>query len=248
MLAFLVTATARRRLLELLFGEDARGTAGELAEQAGVGFASAYRELHEMLRYDLLRVERDGNRTVYSANPDHADTGLLRHLVTERPRLSPSKEAVALRRRLRALGAPLAVEPAEHPGPLEETLVEGARLSRRDPVVARALPVALWLHRAELDPDRLAETARRLGQKQAVGFYLELTGLLGGDPHFKRWAARLRDDRVRATQDFFQLPTTPAARMLADRRTPSAARRWGFRLNEDLESFRSLFDRATHAT
>jgi len=84
-LQFFVTAPARRRLFLLLWAEGARGTAAELAEAAGVGFASAYRELKAMVRHDLAVSTRAEGRDVYRANLDHPEHEVLRRLATSKP-------------------------------------------------------------------------------------------------------------------------------------------------------------------
>src|SRR5688572_850765 len=83
MLSFLVTSKARRRLLELLFGEGAEGSASELAKQAHVAFAGAYRELQEMkaLGFVASAVPDAGGAEVFRANDANPATRLLRDLV-----------------------------------------------------------------------------------------------------------------------------------------------------------------------
>jgi len=76
--------------------------------------------------------------------------------------------------------------------------------------------------------------------KHAVGFFLELTGELGGDRRLAGMAELLRDRRRRSVHDFF---LSPSGRAEAARDFPLAAR-WGFRMNMDLASFRALFDKA----
>jgi hypothetical protein len=49
-------------------------------------------------------------------------------------------------------------------------------------------------------------------------------------------------------RDLFLVPAgSKYQSRLAEERTPAVARRWGFRMNMDLDSFRSLFDRFAHA-
>src|SRR4051812_26148455 len=58
MLEYLDTSKARRRLLLVLWSERRSGTVAELAELAGVGFASAWREVKEMQALSLVVGER----------------------------------------------------------------------------------------------------------------------------------------------------------------------------------------------
>jgi hypothetical protein len=248
MLQFLVTSKARRRLLSLLWGEGRQGSVSELAEMASVAFGSAYRELHEMRRHQLARSEMVDGVEVFSADQSHPGAEVLRQLAHSRPRpgVPRDEESDALRRRLRALGVPLSVAPEEVPA--EErasTLARGVRLARRDPVLARVLPLGFWHQREVLDAEALALAARQVGAKQATGFMLDLTSELSHDPRFRRWARRLRDRRVKAQHPFFELP--PAATHERDRsESPAAALRWNFRLEMDLESLRSQFDKFVH--
>ncbi len=247
MLSFLVTSRARRRLLVLLWDEGKRGSAVDLAEAAGVGFASAYRELKAMVRHGLAVTTREAGRDVYRANQDHPEHDLLRRLARSSPAAPPpdDRSARQLRRALRDLGAPLPVEGGARATSesVEMTLVAGVKLARRDPTVARVLPVCFWKQRDRLDPDRLADAVRVQGERQATGFVLALTAKLSGDRRFARWAPAFRDRRVTAVSDFFELPSSKAERGLAGRRTPALARAWGFRLNMDLATFASTFER-----
>ena len=251
MLSFLVTSSARRRLLHLLWGESARGTATELAQRTGVGFASAYRELQAMRSYHLVTTTVVHGREVFAANPelDKADARVLRHLTRSQPQANPPRDAEAARVRgeLRCLGAPLQAEPATTVGALEDTLAEGVHLAHRDPTVARVLPLCVSRARPKLDPQRLLRAAKRVREKQAVGFFLELTGELTKDADLARWAARFRDRRVRRVRDFFEVPPTRGSRELADHRTPEVARRWSYRMNMGLDAFQAPLEKFAHA-
>ncbi|MBI5499762.1 MAG: hypothetical protein HY907_05935 [Deltaproteobacteria bacterium] len=249
MLGYLVTSKARRRLLELLWGQGARGSVTELAKRAGVGFANAYRELHAMKRLGLAVSERKTGAETFRAGERHPLAAALRALVAAPGAGAPDVEAERTRGLLRTLGAPLPAEPAKLAGiPLEEVLVRGVALAHRDPAVARALPLCFWKSRDRIDPQRLREAARGLGERQAVGFFLELTAELSGDRRLAEWSKAFRDGRRRIVRDLFLVPAgSKFQSRLAEERTPGVARRWGLRMNMDLDSFRSLFDRFAHA-
>lgn len=248
MLELLVTSKARRRVLALLWGRGEAGSAADLAKRAGIGFASAYRELRAMQRAELVVSSREGGAEVYRANASHPLANALRALIAEQPAAREDDKAQALRAHLRALGAPLAGDETELPrDSIEETVVEGVRLAHRDPAVARTLPICLFKLRDRLDPGRLEHFARRLGEKQSLGLFLDLTSTLSRDRRFATWARALKDRRWRATHDFFYAASSPIDRQVADVRTPTIARRWGFRMNMDLDAFRMMFDRFAHA-
>lgn len=243
MLQFLVRSKARRRLLTLLWVEKARGSVSELAEEAGLGFATAHAELKQMRQYGLARLERDGRRDVYVANFAHPEGDVLEALLRGSSATEGSPESDEdVKGWLKALGVPLRVPDATAPAPsLSDVLVEGVRLARKDPTVARALPLGLWSHRDELDVSELLERVRRPEEKHAFGFFLELTGHLGGDRRLVGLAEMFKDKRLTAEREFFLLPPTRSRRKLSDARTPEIARRWGFRMNMDYEAFESLF-------
>jgi hypothetical protein len=124
----------------------------------------------------------------------------------------------------------------------EETLAYALTLARRQPEVARVWPVVYARHRNELDHSTLARLAGRVGQKRALGFLLDLTRALLG-PEAPSAGRRVQDARFRKTQDFFTTGSSERARKLAELRTPEVARRWHFRLNMPLESFKATFDK-----
>jgi hypothetical protein len=77
-----------------------------------------------------------------------------------------------------------------------------------------------------------------------VGFFLELTALLSGDDRFAAWTHQLADRRCRGSVDFFhQASRSRLQRQVADQKTSLVARKWGLRMNMDLEAFRSTFEK-----
>ncbi|MEW5849050.1 MAG: hypothetical protein AB2A00_09550 [Myxococcota bacterium] len=200
---------------------------------------------------ELVISERRGAAEVFRANPDHPDAALLRQLVQRRPVSPPRDEhAETVRGWLRDLGAPLVNGRAATPAPSEEdALADALKLAHRDASVARVLPLCLWYHRNHVDVARLGDRARADGEKHALGFMLDLTAEVCGDKRFAQWARELRDRRRRVVRDFFHgAPTSRRARELAERNTPDVARRWGYRMNMDLENFRALFQKFAHVT
>jgi hypothetical protein len=250
MLSYLVTSSSRRRLLELLWKRGASGTASQLARRARLSFSNAYGELQRMKEFGLAAVRVEDGREVYSAANDHEDADLVRRLVATKPAsaTAPDDEVAAVvRGRARTLGAPLAVlsAPVDR-DERENALVDAVRLARRDATLARVLPVAMAAQWKTLDRDRLEAAAVRARQKHALGFFLALTAELQGNRALRRWAERFRDHRVTSQRPFFTLPSGRASRELAERRSPDVARRWGYLMDLDLDSFRSAF--AKHAS
>jgi len=124
---------------------------------------------------------------------------------------------------------------------LEETLARALPLARRHPEVACAWPVVLAKNLPQVDFAELEGTARRLGEKQALGFLLSLTAAFLKSESLRRKARRLYDARMKKPRDFFLMPRGDRARRLADENTPAAAKTWHFRMNLPLESFESFF-------
>ena len=246
LLSYLVTSRVRRELLRLLWGAGAEGSVSALARRAGVSFAAAHRELLAMRTAGLARRKREGAAVVYSANPTSSHAKPLRKLVDE-ARTRPLAPLVAdpekVRTWLSAAGAPLAVSrPARGPRPpIEAVLAEGVALSHQDAAVARVLPLVLWRHRNTLDHAELVRQASLRNESQALGFFLELTGMLGNEHQLKERARPLRDGRRTRARPFFARPLGPRELAFAQVRTPALARRWGYWMNMDLESFASTF-------
>lgn len=241
MLQFLVTSKVRRRLLVLLWGEKASGSVADLAELADASFASTHSELKAMQRLQLVRSERVGAKEVFSANPDHPEAELLSRLAAVDV---PSRSVSAagddeLKQKLAFLGAPLrGVKPLPvAPSDVLQVLVDGTELARRDAVVARCMPVCFWKYRDQLTGKALQALSAAPEEKHAVAFFLELAGELGGDRRLAGLADWLRDQRLTQLRPFSYSMTPSSARDFA------LAKKWGFLMNMELDSFRSLFDK-----
>lgn len=247
LLPYLVTSRVRRALLRLLWEAGAEGSVSALARRAGVSFAAAHRELQAMRAAGLARSSRAGKSLVYSANPGSPHAKILRELLdaAAAPTLPSAPGAEKVRTWLSVAGAPLLVS---RPGgdrmpPLEEVVAEGLVLAHQDATVARVLPLVLWRHRGRLDHEELTRQASVRNERQALGFFLELTGRLGGDHRLSALARGLRDRRRKRARPFFGRSAGPRAVALARLRSPAVARRWGYLMNMDLESFASAFRR-----
>jgi len=241
MLDFLVTSKVRRRLLSLLWGEGVRGSVAELAALAGVAFAGAHGELRSMREHQLVAVERAGGKDVYAANLAHPDASTLEALVATAGRRTMPRSAAdeTVRRKLVTLGAPLSgvvplpVKASER----ASALLEGVRLARRDPSVARGLPLCVWTLRDCLSCKGLQALTPRAEEKHALAFYLELTGELGGDRRLVGLAEGMRDRRVTALRGFFGDGAGERVRPFP------LANKWGFTMNMDRGSFATLFEK-----
>jgi hypothetical protein len=211
-----------------------------------VSFASAHRELAAMRWEGLASAERSGTALLYRAERRYLQADLVRRLLKEqgvRSSSRPLADGDTVRARLAAAGAPLLA--SRHPRgrvpPLEEVLAQAVALSHEDATVARVLPLVLWRHRDRLDHGRLVRAATRRNERQALGFFLELTGLLAEDPRLASFSEPLRDRRRTRPRPFFARAQGRMALALARKRTPALARKWGYLMNMDLESFAAAF-------
>jgi hypothetical protein len=249
-LDYLVTSRARRVLLRLLWAEGYEGNVSELARKAGLSFAVAHRELEAMHAASLARRERQGNRLVYRANPEHSDAALVRALLKKRVDPPGTGGAGAtdedVRGWLHGVGAPLGGPPVRgRMPPLEQVFAAALGVAHRDATVARVLPLLLWQRRQDLDLEELVRVATRRNERHALGYFLELAGRLGEDKQLLHVANRLRDRRRSRARLFFDRPHGPLALAAVRRNTPALARKWGYLMNMNLDSFASFF--AKHA-
>jgi hypothetical protein len=242
MLDYLVTSRARRQLLRLLWVDRERGSVSALARASGVSFATAHRELEAMKAAGLTVAAREGVATVYRANPGHPHADLLEALLAAGAPARGASGEQKLRGQLAALGAPLGgpAQTKRPPSP-EDVLADGLVLAHDSPTVARVLPVAFWRQRDNVDYARLERAATLRNERQALGFYLELTGQLGGDRRLAHRAGRLRDRRRTALRPFFTGGRGSFAQAAAREKSPRLARRWGYSMNMELQSFAAAF-------
>ena len=126
---------------------------------------------------------------------------------------------------------------------VEEVLAEALVLAHTDATVARVLPLVLWRQRDAMNLGRLVEGATRRNETQALGYFLEMAGRLGGSRSLVKAAALLVDRRRRRSRMFFSGPQGRHALAAARKRRAPLARRWGYLMNADEDSFRSLFDK-----
>ena len=221
----------------------------ELARAAKVNFSAAHRELEGMLGAGLVVTERRGAELLYRRAPKHPQAGLLRQLTRpenqERPKQKGRQESENdVRGWLSRLGAPLHGAGSSSPlPPVEDVVTEALVLAHTDATVTRVLPLVLWRQRDTMNLQRLVEQATRRNESQALGYFLEMAGRLGKAPSLVKAATLLVDGRRRRPRMFFAGPHGRHAVAAARERKSPVARRWGYLMNADEESFRSLFDK-----
>jgi hypothetical protein len=131
---------------------------------------------------------------------------------------------------------------------LENVALQALQASRRDPALARMLPVFLWRVRRKLDLEKLAARAARAGAAAALGYFLELTGQLGSGAGFDDAVATLRAHARPGRPAYFfdEIARNPFEAMAADERTPAEARAWGLLTGTPTESFATHFRKTAH--
>lgn len=128
--------------------------------------------------------------------------------------------------------------------PPETVLADALTLTHNNASVARALPLAFWKSRDQLNLARLLKESVRRGQARTLGFFLDLTSQLSGAPSFKTAALKLQVKQISRPIQFFK-PTTARERKLAELVTPEIAKKWGFRMNMDMDSFATMFTKGS---
>lgn len=252
MLNYLVTSKTRLALLKLLWLEGRSGTVHQLAQKAGVAFSGAYRELKAMAAAGLAKVEWRNGKKYFLANNGYPGADVLRKLLNQ-PKLpeKSSEEEASLRANLVSLGLPVLADTSAANTPpraasVERTLVEAVLLSERDASVARALPVLFARVADRLDYRALKAESRRAGNKRRVGFFLELTGKLGGFEEMTEAAENFFDRRCKSSRPYFVKPSKYSAE-LALKRTPDLAKKWGWTMNMGMDAFENTYRKFTHA-
>lgn len=250
MLEYLVTSKTRRALLCLLWREKREGTVADLAEQAAVAFAGAYKELHAMEAAGLALSVWSNGRRVFRSVQDHPEQALLETLcggaeaMSMKPQNSQSADMSKLKGELAGRGLPVnaAKSSPSDDRPLETLLASACALAHRDASVARSLPVLLARCRNELDLRNLERACRAVGQKHTMGFFLELTAQLSGDKALSDAASCFRDKRRNRDRQFFD-DASAFSRRMAKRRSPDLAKKWHLLMNLSYESFASTFEK-----
>lgn len=246
---YLVPSKVRRSIVEVLWQRHAVGSVSGIARLADVATSAADKEIAAMESLGLVTISRMANARVVRANDSSPFSPAVKALLDAERARPPQPEGPSLdqvRAWLNHYGAPLVAKASEKSKrgtpTLEESLVQGLRLSHSDASLARTLPAFLWLNRDRLRFANLVHLSRRAGQGRALGFFSDVTAELTGDERFERLADELRDRRVRRDTFFFEgAERTMTGRELAELNTPPAARRWHFLMNMPMESFETTF-------
>lgn len=226
----LFPSRARRAVLEGLFGPRGKAaTVSELARKAGLTPRAVAVEVRRLAAAGLVEVEAKGAADLVCPSRRHPAARALSGLLKQAASASGTSHRDP-RPSLAAYGAPLpGVEPAPEL-PREEALVVGLQEARTDPTLLRVLPVVVLRNEGCLDWDDVRSRARRAKLKAELGMLLDLTAAVSGHVRLHEQTHGLSDRRRRVPR-YLPEPASEFERRLANKRTPPAARRWGFRMN-----------------
>jgi hypothetical protein len=245
--SYFLKSNEHRTFLELLVSGSTGYSKTDLSKLSGLPYATTHAEVAKLESTGLLSKQTSNGRSTYqlSLTPDTKQALLLLFNLKGRDHDVNSEENVRVS--LQELGAPLVLDaqPSVRFVPLqslEETLVRSAVHAKKDPSVARTLPLALFKNVENLDHELLKYWATNLKAKQELGMFLELSAELAKSPKLKKLSKLFKDKRVKEMKDFFETKS-PLLRELSERNTPDVARRWKFRMNLSMDSFQSTFDR-----
>jgi hypothetical protein len=126
---------------------------------------------------------------------------------------------------------------------LVDVALRAVEASRRDPSMARMLPVFLWRVRDQIDLAKLAAEAKKRNSAPALGYFLEVTSKLRPWNAVKGTLAKLRQHARPDRPVFFfdKTAANPFEAMVAKERTPAEALRWGLLTGTPTESFATYF-------
>jgi hypothetical protein len=128
---------------------------------------------------------------------------------------------------------------------LENVALRAVKASRRDPSLARMLPVFLFRVRHRLDLDKLTSKALTFGCASRLGYFLDVTSQVSSSKVFLTTLKALRSHAHADRPVFFFARTQshPFEAMVALERTPQDARRWGLITGTPLDSFSNYFNK-----
>jgi hypothetical protein len=243
---YLFKSNKHQDLLRILFVEDQELTAYSLAQLTELPYATTHAELEKLAAQGLLQARKEGRHVLFKNAAPESTRQLFAELLGASRRSTVAITDSAVKASLQDFGAPLVVEdtPAKSYPDLEEVLVRGVLLAKKDPSIARAIPVAIHKNAERLDSRRLLVLARKHQAKQELGFFLALTSELSGEKSFAKLARALKDRRLKDDRDFFENQgASEYQRRLTERNTPTLAKKWKFRMNMSFETFQSTFQR-----
>jgi hypothetical protein len=242
---FLFKNEAQKKLAFLIWGQGLEASVREFSLMSGLGYATAYEELHHMEQLGLVKKAHQGRSTLYSSTLSKEEQSVFKKLLPTAPEMSRKNKGFASM--LLELGLPYvgnADELGQEPvADLEELVVRAVKKTKRSSALARALPVLLAKLLSSQDKHRLLYWAKKYGVKKELGFFVELTSCLSKDKQFKKLAHYFYDNRWAKDEFLFESEKNQKGfqAQLVTENTPELAKRWHLKMNMGLDSFESLF-------
>jgi DNA-binding transcriptional ArsR family regulator len=242
---FLFKNEAQKKLAHLIWGDELEASVREFSLMSGLGYATAYEELHHMEKLGLVKKSPQGRSTLYRSSLAKEDQSIFKKLITAKSETSEKK--LSFGTGLLELGLPYTGSSdslgRETVADLEELVVRAVEKTKKSAALARALPVLLAKLLPTQDKHRLLYWAKKYKVKKELGFFVDLTGLLTEDQQLKKLARFFYDNRW--AKDDFLFENEKAAKgyraRLVTENTPKLAKRWFLKMNMGLDSFASNF-------
>jgi hypothetical protein len=236
----------RGRLLRMIL-QNRQGSTADFARLLKSSYGATHRELQTLLQSGIVTAERFGNLCRFSPNQEHPSFVPLKELlrVVGSGHGSAAKQANSrqLRSRLAALGAPLSTDAtAKQPLEAEKTIALAIKSSHGDAELLRVLPHVIQTNCDNLDWETLKQEASTLGERNSLGFILELTYALYRNKQMLEMAKGLRDARYKKRR-YYQPHLTHYEAQLARKNSIHLAKKWNYWLNMGLDSFEAIKDK-----
>lgn len=164
-------------------------------------------------------------------------------MVRHRPTTGAQPGPLEVRSVLAQFGAPLNASQAESTVSLEEALVAALEHAHHDSTLFKVLPVVLLRNMRRLDFDMVTQSASQRDRLVEWGMLLDLTGEIAGEESLSRRARALLETVRPVDRGCFFGGRTQGERFLAEKRTPPAVRRWGYRMNLTETSLRAFAEK-----
>jgi hypothetical protein len=130
---------------------------------------------------------------------------------------------------------------------LASVVMDAFRMGRKDPSLARMLPVFLWRNREQVDLPDLHRKAQRTNLTNVVGYFLDVTNHVAGRRVFAvSGLPESRSDPPSPGKPEFLFPeacSTPMARAGVMANPDSLALRWNLLTRTPVDDYRSYFNR-----
>lgn len=242
--AFLFRNKSQQELARLLWCQGLSASVREFSLMSGLSYATTHEELHQMEKSGLVKKIVQGRSTIFSTSLSKTEQNVVNALFSESVFFQKNS---TFQSQLLEFGLPysgnsqdLGDDPVAD---LEELVARASWKSKRNPTLARALPVMLYKVCPRLHQHRLMFWAHKYDVKKEVGFFIELTGVLSKNSKIKKMSRGFYDQRWSQADFLFEAEKDLQGfqAKLIEVNTPELAKRWFLKMNLGIDSFASLF-------